>query len=145
MQFHCMKKFLFFIISIAVCQVVSAQNNDKTFFLFSVKPHSTDDAFISQLNLDSASTKYLSDTSIIQSSNISFIKDDKTSTNFHGYADSAQFLYPLRIKNHDTTVIKGSFAWLGKKADEFPSGEENFEITVSPEKASISAHLRLAL
>jgi thiol:disulfide interchange protein DsbD len=163
MQSGCMKKFLFFIISIAVYQVVFAQNNepvhfsfsterkndsivflsvkaklDKTFFLFSAKPQSTDDAFISQLNLDSTSAKYLSDTSIIQSSNISFIKDDKTNTNFHGYTDSAQFLYPLKIKNQDTAIIKGSFAWLGKKADEFPSGEENFEITVLPKKASIS-------
>ena len=43
---------------------------DTDFFLFSAKPKNTDDAFISQLNLDSNSAKYLVDTSIIQSSNI---------------------------------------------------------------------------
>ena len=40
---------------------------DTGFFLFSAKPQNTDDAFISQLNLDSSSTKYLSDTNIMQS------------------------------------------------------------------------------
>jgi thiol:disulfide interchange protein DsbD len=111
---------------------------DSGFFLFSAKPQNTDDAFISQLDLDSNSSKYLSDTSIKQSSNLVLIKDDKTSSAFHGFFDSARLLYPLKIKKDDSAVIKGSFAWLGKQSDEFPSGEEKFEVTVAPEKASIS-------
>ncbi|MEO8713124.1 MAG: thioredoxin family protein [Parafilimonas sp.] len=158
-----MKKFITFIVFIAVWQVVFAQNNnpvhfsfssvrkndslvylnitaklDNGFFLFSVKPQNTDDAFISQLNLDSNSVKYLKDTGIIQSSNLSFINDDKTHTAFHGFTDSAQFLYPLKIKKQDSTIIQGSFSWLGKTGEEFPSGEENFEVTVAPQKEAIS-------
>ena len=111
---------------------------DTGFFLFSVKPQNTDDVFISQLNLDTASVKYLKDTSITQSSNLIYIKDDKTNSAFHGFTDSAKFLYPLKIKKQDSVIIQGSFSWLGKKGDEFPSGEENFEVTVAPQKATIS-------
>lgn len=163
MQNCCIKKFVFLILVYTACYSnLHAQSSpvhfsfsterkndslvylnvhakiDTGFFLFSAKPQHTDDAFFSQLNLDSNSTKYLADTSIVQSSNIKYIKDDKTSSNFHGYADSAQFHYPLKVKEQDSVIIKGSFAWLGKKADEFPSGEENFEVTVAPLKASIS-------
>ncbi|HEX5154531.1 MAG TPA: cytochrome c biogenesis protein CcdA [Parafilimonas sp.] len=111
---------------------------DTGFFLFSVKPLNTDDAFISQLNLDSNAAKYLSDTSIVQSSNLSLIKDDKTATSFRAFADTALIIYPLKVKNEDSSVIKGSFAWLGKLGDEFPSGEESFEVTAAPGKTSIS-------
>jgi len=163
MQTGCIKKFVFFILVLAACcKDLRAQNDpvhfsfsterkndslvylvikakpDTGFFLFSAKPQSTDDAFVSQLNLDSNSTKYLHDTGIIQSQNITIIKDDKTNSVFHGFNDSARLLYPLKIKKQDSAIIKGSLAWLGKKGDEFPSGEENFEITVSAEKASIS-------
>ena len=159
---RCIKFFLFFIVLVAVyCTKVSAQNNpvhfsfsaerkndslvafiikaknDKGFFLFSAKPQNTDDAFVSQLNLDSVSAKLLADTSIIQSPNITAINDEKTKSIFHGFNDSATFIYPFKIKKQDSTIIKGSFAWLGKSGDEFPSGEQNFEVVVSAEKAAI--------
>ncbi len=163
MQTRCIKNFLLFIlVFVACCKKISAQNNpvhfsfsterkndslvsfiikaknDKGFFLFSAKPQSTDDAFVSQLNLDSASSKLLADTSINQSSNITIINDEKTKSTFRGFADSATFIYPLKIKKQDSAIIKGSLAWLGKMDDEFPSGEQNFEITVRPQKASIA-------
>ena len=163
MQTSCIKKLLFFVLVFAACcKNVSAQNNpvhfsfsterkndslisfiikaklDKNFFLFSVKPKNTDDAFISQLNLDSTSIKFLADTNIIQSANLRAINDEKTKSTFYGFNDSAAFIYPCKIKKQDSAIIKGSFAWLGKKADEFPSGEEKFELTVPPEKAAIS-------
>ncbi len=122
----------------SVVYLVVKATLQKGFFLFSAKPLNTDDAFISQLNLDSNSSKYLSDTSIGRSSNLVLLKDDKTSSSFHGFFDSARFLYQLKIKKEDSAIIKGSFAWLGKQSDEFPSGEEKFEVTVAPEKASIS-------
>jgi thiol:disulfide interchange protein len=163
MQTGCIKQCIFFVFIILVCcsnvhaqkspvhfnfsterktdslvYLVVKAKTDSGFFLFSAKPANTDDVFISQLNLDSNSVKYLADTSIVQSPDIQFIKDNKTSTSFHGYTDSAQFRYPLKIKNNDSILIKGSFTWLGKQADEFPSGEENFEVSVQPAKASIS-------
>src|SRR5919112_184101 len=98
MPTRCIKNLLFFILVFtASCQSLSAQKNpvhfsflterkndslvnfivkakpDKNFFLFSAKPLNTDDAFISQLNLDSNSAKLLADTGITQSSNIATI------------------------------------------------------------------------
>src|SRR5205809_2372074 len=131
MQTGCIKRFVFFILVFAACcKNVRAQTDpvhfsfsierkndslayliikakpDTGFFLFSAKPQNTDDAFISQLNLDSNSIKYLKDTGIIQSQNLTVIKDDKTNSAFHGFNDSAQFLYPLRITKLDSAIIK---------------------------------------
>lgn len=162
MQTCCIKRLLFCIFLAACCTNLHAQSNpvhfsfsterkndslvyfivearlDTGFFLFSAKPLNTNDAFISQLNLDSNAAKYLSDTSIIQSANLSLVKDDKTATSFRAFTDTARILYLLKIKKEDSAVIKGSFAWLGKKADAFPSGEQNFEVTVAPLKVSVS-------
>ncbi len=163
MQTNCIKKFIFFILLFATNSIIlSAQNNPvhfsfsterkndslvsfiikaklkKSFFLFSAKPKNTDDAFISQLNLDSTSSKYLADTSIVQSSNITEIKDDKTKSSFYGFNDSASFTYPFKIKKADSLIIKGSFAWLGKMDEGFPSGEENFDVSVAAQKVSIA-------
>ncbi len=162
MQTSCIKKIALTIFSIAVCQFISAQNNlvhfsfsaerkndslvsfiikaklDKGFFLFSAKPTNADDAFVSQLNLDSNSAKYLYDTNIVQSSNVTVIKDDKTKSSFTGFSDSASFIYPFKIKKTDSAIIKGSFAWLGKLNDDFPSGEETFDVTVPAQKVSVA-------
>jgi cytochrome c biogenesis protein CcdA/thioredoxin-related protein len=163
MQTSCIKKLFFLILLFAVCcKDLCAQTDpvhfsfsterkndslvyfvvkaklDTGFFLFSAKPQSTDDAFISVLNLDSNSVKYSSDTTIIQSSNIRSVKDNQSSTNFRGFTDSAVFVYPFKVKKEDSVILKGSFAWLGKRADEFPGGEENFELVVPAEKAAIS-------
>src|SRR6187401_3163783 len=114
MQTCCIKRFLFFTFLLAACCIsLQAQNNpvhftfsterkndslvyfvikaklDTGFVLFSAKPQNADDAFISQLNLDSISAKYLADTSIAQSNNLSLIKDDKTATSFRAFADTA--------------------------------------------------------
>lgn len=163
MQTCCIKRLFFcFFLLAACCSNLHAQSNpvhfsfsterkndslvyfivqaklDTGFFLFSAKPLNTDDAFISQLNLDSNAAKYLNDTSIIQSSNLSLVKDDKTATSFRAFTDTARIGYLLKIKKEDSVIIKGSFAWLGKKADEFPSGEQSFEVTATPGKAGIS-------
>lgn len=111
---------------------------DTGFFLFPAKPSGADDAFISILNLDSGSVKQLQDSSLVESSNIKTIDDAALGTTLHGYTDSATFSYPFHIKSSDSAVIKGSFAWLGKQGDEFPSGEEKFDVTVHPDKTSVA-------
>lgn len=156
-------KILFLVLVFAICCITDfAQNNpvhftfstqrsndsivhlivkaklDKNFFLFAVKSKNKDDAFISQLNLDSNSAKNLADTSVDQSANLTEIKDDKTKSSFYGFVDSATFSYPFKIKKTDNATIKGSFAWLGKLNDEFPSGEENFNVNVSAQKPGIA-------
>ncbi|MFT4152831.1 protein-disulfide reductase DsbD family protein [Parafilimonas sp.] len=162
MQSRCIRSFFLFLILLPCCFQVHAQSNQPRFsfsterkndslvyfkikaklgsgfLLFSAKPLNTDDTFISQLNLDSNAAKYLTDTSIIQSSNLQLINDKSTATTFRAFADTATIAYPLKIKKEDSVVVKGSFAWLGKSGDEFPSGEEKFDVAVAPEKASIT-------
>ncbi|HCT22026.1 MAG TPA: hypothetical protein DIW54_01245 [Chitinophagaceae bacterium] len=38
---------------------------------------------------------------------------------------------PIRLAATDSLLIKGSFAWLAKKGDEYPSGEEAFRVMVA--------------
>jgi len=158
-----MKKKLFFIVALAAsCQTLFAQNDpvhfsfsaerkndsvvylvvranpERDFLLFSPKPQSKDDAFVSQLYLDSASSKYIADTNIIESKNFQIVKDESTSTSFKAFADSAVFQYPLKLRSTDSATIKGSFNWLGKKADQFPSGEKTFELSIVPVRSSLA-------
>ena len=46
------------------------------------------------------------------------------------FEDSVTFLFPLHLKANDSAVLKGTFNWLGKSGDQFPSGEITFSIPV---------------
>ncbi|MBS1747134.1 MAG: thioredoxin family protein [Bacteroidetes bacterium] len=110
---------------------------DTGFFLFSAKPSGADDAFVSLLNLDSNSTRLLHDSNIVASANVKSVNDEAAGSTLHGYTDSATFSYPFYINSSDSADIKGTFSWLGKKGDEFPSGEEKFDVSVHPDKISV--------
>ena len=43
----------------------------------------------------------------------------KQAATLHGFTDQRKFLYPLKIKKQDSAIIKGSFAWLGKRMMNF--------------------------
>lgn len=43
------------------------------------------------------------------------------------YPDSVTFVYPLHL-NKDSSTIKGTFVWLGRKGDDYPSNEEKFVV-----------------
>ena len=100
-------------------------------YLFSVKKQSAEDAFISSVKFDSGTTKYThaADTAI-EIGQLQSVKDTQAAALFHYFADSAEFRFPLHIRSQSDTKIKGSFAWLAKSGDEYPSGEESFSVTI---------------
>jgi len=106
--------------------------------LFSVKKNNAEDAFISTLQLDTNFSKALNaNDSIAEIGQVQIIKQSDGSVS-RSFSDSVQFIYPLHIQANNTIVLKGSFVWLGKKGDEYPSAEEKFKVSISPNKTSIS-------
>lgn len=94
--------------------------------VFSVKKRGEDDAFISKFILDSVVSKRtaVTDTATEQGSLIIDAEQNRL------FADSVVFSVPIRLVATDSLLIKGSFAWLAKKGDEYPSGEESFRVMV---------------
>ena len=105
----------------------------KGFQLFSVKKNNS---FVSALQLDTLFSNLIHVTdSISEVGTVQLIKQPDGS-NYRLFSDSAKFIYPLHIHADSTIILKGSFVWLGKKGDEFPSGEEKFSVTINPSKTS---------
>ncbi len=102
---------------------------EKGLQLFSSKKLNSDDAFVSSLSLDSGSAKYfrlLTDNNK-ETGNVQPVHDPIDTILHQGYSDEVEFLFPLHISgDKDSLALKGSFEWLGKKGDEFPSGSESF-------------------
>ncbi len=95
--------------------------------VFSVNKRGEDDAFISKFILDSVVSKRtaVTDTATEQGSLIIDAEQNRL------FADSVVFSVPIRLAATDSLLIKGSFAWLAKKGDEYPSGEEAFRVMVA--------------
>lgn len=102
--------------------------------VFSVKKRGEDDPFISKFILDSAvvTRTAISDTATEQGSLIIDAEQNRL------FADSVVFSVPIRLAATDSLLIKGSFAWLAKKGDEYPSGEEAFRVMVPVANAAQS-------
>lgn len=101
--------------------------------VFSVKKRGEDDAFISKFILDSVVSKRtaVTDTATEQGSLIIDAEQNRL------FADSVVFSVPIRLAATDSLLIKGSFAWLAKKGDEYPSGEESFRVMVPAVNAAL--------
>ena len=98
--------------------------------LFSVKKRSFDDAFVSTLTLDTTEKSLLKLTDSIVEKGIVQLVKETDSTNFRLFSDSVTFIYQIPISNNNSVKLKGSFAWLAKTGDTYPSGEEKFIITI---------------
>lgn len=101
--------------------------------VFSVKKRGEDDPFVSKFILDSAvvTRTAISDTATEQGSLIIDAEQNRL------FADSVVFSVPVRLAATDSLLIKGSFAWLAKKGDEYPSGEESFRVMVPAVNAAL--------
>jgi thiol:disulfide interchange protein DsbD len=99
--------------------------------LFTVNKQTEADAFISAIQLDSAMQKHqqLAD-SIIEVGQRQQIVDNVNSAVSYYFTDSVTFLIPLHIAISDSTLVKGSFNWLAKKDNAYPSGEVSFAVPV---------------
>ena len=98
--------------------------------LFSVKKRSFDDAFVSTLTLDTTEKSLLKLTDSIVEKGIVQLVKETDSTNFRLFSDSVTFIYQIPTSTNNSVKLKGSFAWLAKTGDTYPSGEEKFIITI---------------
>ena len=98
--------------------------------LFSAKKDNDSDAFVSSLKLDTHTNSFRSYDPVAEKGSLQLIKQPDGS-HFKLYSDSVQFAFPLHIHLDSAIALKGSFVWLGKKGEEFPSGEEKFTVQLS--------------
>ncbi len=108
----------------------------KGFLLFSANKKSADEAFISAIEFDASLSKYLNATDTV--TEIGMMQVTTGELSYRSFADSVSFVIPLHIGVADSLAkVKGGVAWLGKKGDEFPSGNEVFELNINNEKAAV--------
>ena len=113
--------------------MVSA-NIPKGWQLFSVKKNNEADVFVSALKLDTAFLKLMNAKDTATEVGILQSIRQPDGTSYRLFSDSVKFLFPLHIYKDSAITLKGSFVWLSKKGDEFPSGEEKFTVTVNAQK-----------
>ncbi|OYW81478.1 MAG: hypothetical protein B7Z27_02040 [Sphingobacteriia bacterium 32-37-4] len=102
---------------------------EKGFQLFGVKKQSVEDEFVSSLQLDNTAES----DSIIETGELLQIPSENGAVPaYRVYEDSANFTYFLKVNSSDSALLKGTFNWLGKRADEFPTGSESFSVEVLP-------------
>jgi thiol:disulfide interchange protein DsbD len=93
--------------------------------IFTAIKKNNDDVFVSALQLDSTTTAdaTIKETGVAGAVALPGIEGKGTAY------DSVTFVYTLYFKA-GTSVIKGSFNWLGVKGEEFPSGEEKINVAI---------------
>lgn len=112
---------------------------DKGFQLFGVKKQNSDDAFVSALQLDETNSALLLDTIEEQGKQVQIAATDDANLIYKVFEDSVQFVYSIKLAAQDSLVVKGQFNWLGKQADQFPSGTTPFSIEITPTDKSAIA------
>ena len=104
--------------------------------LFSVKKNNPTDAFVSALQLDSSFSNLIRSSDSVLEVGVLQVFKQPDGSNYRLFSDSAKFIFPLHTLADSAITLKGSFVWLGKKGDEFPSGEEKFSVNISPSKTT---------
>jgi len=115
---------------------------NKDFALFPSSKNAISNLFISSIKIDSTNNASINNNdSIVEIG--SFITEKLTDgTIAKLYKDSATFIYTIHVEKNQTK-LKGSFVWLGKIKDEFPSGEEPFNLAIATNKVA-SANIQQA-
>ncbi len=112
---------------------------EKGLQLFSTRKLNENDAFISNVQATENPTRKILQKGWMETGNTVSITDPIEDTIVHkGFADSMEVRVPFfLIAGKDSSLqIKGTFDWLGKKGDNYPSGSENFIVQI-PENTSL--------
>lgn len=118
---------------------------EKGFQLFGVKKQNSEDAFVSALQLDETNSALLLDTIEEQGKQVQIAATDDANLIYKVFEDSVQFVYSIKLAAQDSLVVKGQFNWLGKQADQFPSGTTPFSIEITPtDKSAIAEESNVA-
>jgi thiol:disulfide interchange protein DsbD len=99
--------------------------------IFTAVKKNNDDVFVSSLQLDSSASIY----GTVVEEGVAGAVALPGSTDKGTAYDSVTFTYTLGI-NAGATAIKGSFNWLGVSGDDFPSGEEKINVTITDAAAT---------
>jgi thiol:disulfide interchange protein len=113
----------------SLVQLTISAKLEKGFQLFGVKKQSVEDEFVSSLQLDNTIT---TDSISEEGKLLQIPARDASTPAFRVYEDSVRFSYFFKVLANDSIILKGSFNWLGKQADEYPSGSESFAVEVLP-------------
>ncbi len=111
----------------------------KGYALFSVKKTNPDDAFVSALAVDSSHYQRKGDTAT-EIGKLQLVKEDGGAGVYHLYSDTVEFRFPLHIPATDKGQLKGSFTWLAKSGDQFPSNTESFSVKIPKAETSVVAN-----
>jgi thiol:disulfide interchange protein DsbD len=112
---------------------------EKGFQLFGVKKQDSEDAFVSALQLDETNSALLLDTMEEQGKQVQIAATDDANVIYKVFEDSVRFVYSIKLAAQDSLIVKGQFNWLGKQADQFPSGSTPFSIEIIPTNSSAIA------
>ena len=99
--------------------------------IFTAAKKNNDDVFVSSLQLDSSASV----TTAVKEEGVAGAVALPGNTDKGTAYDSLTFKYTLGIKA-GATAIKGSFNWLGVSGDDFPSGEEKINVTITDASAA---------
>jgi thiol:disulfide interchange protein DsbD len=99
--------------------------------IFTAVKKNSDDVFVSSLQLDSTSSADASIKELGVAGAVALPGVDGKGTAY----DSVTFIYTVYFKA-GTSAVKGSFNWLGVKGEEFPSGEEKINVTITDAAAN---------
>jgi thiol:disulfide interchange protein DsbD len=99
--------------------------------IFTSAKKNNDDVFVSSLQLDSSASV----TTAVKEEGLAGAVALPGNTDKGTAYDSVSFTYTLGIKA-GATAIKGSFNWLGVSGDDFPSGEEKINVTITDASAA---------
>lgn len=113
----------------SLVQLTISAKLEKGFQLFGLKKQSNQDEFVSSLQLDNTIT---TDSIIEEGKLMQIPATDASLPSFRVYEDSVRFSYFFEVPANDSIILKGSLNWLGKQADEYPSGSESFAVEVLP-------------
>lgn len=112
---------------------------EKGFQLFGVKKQNAEDAFVSALQLDETNSARLLDTILEQGKQVQIAAADDANMIYKVFEDSVRFVYSIKLAAQDSLILKGQLNWLGKQADQFPSGSTPFSIEIKPTNLSDNA------
>jgi hypothetical protein len=97
--------------------------------LFTTKKKSADDPFISTIEFDSTSRRYLKD-SLVEVGQLKTAVNPAAGAEVRYFTDSVEWKQRLNVGENDSAKIKGTITWLAGIGDQFPTGDETFSVKI---------------
>lgn len=111
---------------------IQLKSSDSTAF-FAAEQTANNNPFTAQLHITGIDSQLVT-LNKVKALGTTIVQKDASGNTLTLYKDSVTFIYPLHLTK-DSTTLKGSFVWLGKKGDDYPSNEEKVKVLI-PEASS---------